>query len=68
MDKQHLQSFFSLELDTEGKTSFERKKIDNNVDLILGSMQCYDEPNIFQKIDNSARIYLFKTSKRKRKG
>lgn len=68
MDKQHLQSFFSLELDTEGKTSFERKKIDNNVDLILGSMQCYDEPNIFKKIDNSSRIYLFKTSKRKRKG
>lgn len=38
----------------------------DSMDLVLGSIQCVDEPLIYQKENNF--IYLFRTSKRKRRG
>lgn len=63
-----LQSFFTIEISYDEKTKFEKDELENNVDLILGSMQCQDEPTIFEKTDRTGTIYMFKTSTRKRKG
>lgn len=50
------------------ESSVYQDQLKNSVDLVLASMGVEEDPEEFCKIDKTRIIYLFKTSKRKRKG